>query len=125
MKYRSIAIDGPSGAGKSTLAKRLAKELGFLYVDTGAIYRTVGLAARQRGIDPAAGECVAAMLPELSITMDYGADGLPRTLLMEFVRYARDDALDVFENNYTALILAMQNGMEVGRHVESAGQEKG
>ncbi len=44
---------------------------------------------------------------------------------MEFVRYARDDALDVFENNYTALILAMQNGMEVGRHVESAGQEKG
>ncbi len=47
MKYRSIAIDGPSGAGKSTLAKRLAKELGFLYVDTGAIYRTVGLAARQ------------------------------------------------------------------------------
>ena len=58
-------------------------------------------------------------------TLDYEADGLPRTLLMEFVRYARDDALDVFENNYTALILAMQNGMEVGRHVESAGQAEG
>lgn len=58
-------------------------------------------------------------------TLDYEADGLPRTLMMEFVRYARDDALDVFENNYTALILAMQNGMEVGRHVESAGQAEG
>lgn len=81
MKYRSIAIDGPSGAGKSTLAKRLAQELGFLYVDTGAIYRTVGLAARQRGIAPAAGECVAEMLPELSITMDYGEDGLQRMFL--------------------------------------------
>ena len=42
-KHRSIAIDGPSGAGKSTLAKRLAEALGFLYVDTGAIYHTVGL----------------------------------------------------------------------------------
>ena len=45
MNHKSIAIDGPSGAGKSTLAKLLARELGFLYVDTGAIYRTVGLGA--------------------------------------------------------------------------------
>lgn len=58
-------------------------------------------------------------------TLDYEADGLPRTLLMEFVRYARDDALDVFENNYAALVLAMQNERTVGRYVESAGQEKG
>ena len=43
MKHKSIAIDGPSGAGKSTMAKRLAKELGYIYVDTGAIYRTLGL----------------------------------------------------------------------------------
>ena len=81
MKYRSITIDGPSGAGKSTLAKRLAQELGFLYVDTGAIYRTVGLAARRRGIDPAAGENVAAMLPELDIAMGYGPDGLQHMFL--------------------------------------------
>lgn len=76
MSYRSIAIDGPSGAGKSTLARALAQELGFLYVDTGAIYRTVGLAALERGIDPADAGRVAALLPELSITMSYGADGL-------------------------------------------------
>lgn len=81
MKYNSIAIDGPSGAGKSTLARRLARELGFLYVDTGAIYRTVGLAARRRGIDPADADAVAVMLPRLTITMGYGEDGLQHMLL--------------------------------------------
>ena len=81
MKKRSIAIDGPSGAGKSTLAKRLAQELGFVYVDTGAIYRTVGLAARRRGVDPADGEAVAAMLPRLSVDMGYGEDGLQHMYL--------------------------------------------
>lgn len=81
MNYRSIAIDGPSGAGKSTLAKRLAQELGFLYVDTGAIYRTVGLAARCRGIDPSDAGGVAAMLGNLVITMGYGEDGLQHMFL--------------------------------------------
>ncbi len=81
MKYRSIAIDGPSGAGKSTLAKRLAQELGFLYVDTGAIYRTVGVAVHRQGIDPADGTAVAALLPELGITMGYGEDGLQHMFL--------------------------------------------
>ena len=81
MKHCSIAIDGPSGAGKSTLAKGLAQELGFLYVDTGAIYRTVGLAVRGRGIDPADIPAVTAQLPELAITMGYGADGLQHMFL--------------------------------------------
>lgn len=81
MKYRSIAIDGPSGAGKSTLAKELAQKLGFLYVDTGAIYRTVGLSARRNGIDPSDAAAVAAMLPRLIITMGYGEDGLQHMFL--------------------------------------------
>lgn len=81
MKHRSIAIDGPSGAGKSTLAKSLAQELGFLYVDTGAIYRTVGLAVRSRSIDPADIPAVTAFLPELTITMGYGTDGLQHMFL--------------------------------------------
>lgn len=81
MKNRSIAIDGPSGAGKSTLAKRLAQELGFLYVDTGAIYRTVGLAARRRGIDLSDAHETSAILPELTITMGYGEDGLQHMFL--------------------------------------------
>lgn len=81
MKYRSIAIDGPSGAGKSTLARRLARELGFLYVDTGAIYRTVGLAVRDRGIDPGQAGAVTELLPKLAITMGYGKDGLQHMFL--------------------------------------------
>lgn len=51
--------------------------------------------------------------------LDYDSDGLPRTLLMEYVRYMRDEALDVFENNYTAMILAMQNERLVPSSVES------
>lgn len=81
MKYRSIAIDGPSGAGKSTLAKELAQKLGFLYMDTGAIYRTVGLSALRRGIDPSNAAAIAAMLPQLTIAMGYGEDGLQRMFL--------------------------------------------
>ena len=81
MKYRSIAIDGPSGAGKSTLAKQLARELGFLYVDTGAIYRTVGLFAKQENTAPDDGQAVAALLPRLDIRMAYDGDGLQRMYL--------------------------------------------
>ena len=81
MKHWGIAIDGPSGAGKSTLAKRWAQELGFLYVDTGAIYRTVGLAALRRGVDAADGPAVTALLPGLTITVAYGEDGLQHMFL--------------------------------------------
>lgn len=66
----SIAIDGPSGAGKSTLARALAKRLGYLYVDTGAIYRTVGLAAQRSGVDPECAPQVMALLRTLDIGMD-------------------------------------------------------
>lgn len=62
-----IAIDGPGGAGKSTLAKGLAKKLGFAYVDTGAIYRTVGFAARARGIAPDDASAVSAMLKDIKV----------------------------------------------------------
>ncbi|MBR0198807.1 MAG: (d)CMP kinase [Oscillospiraceae bacterium] len=80
MKNFDVAIDGPSGAGKSSLARRCAAELGLLYVDTGAIYRTVGLAALRRGVDPKKEEAVAAILPELEIGMGY-EDGEQRMYL--------------------------------------------
>ena len=76
----AIAIDGPSGAGKSSLARRCAAELGFLYVDTGAIYRTVGLAALRRGVDRKDEAQVAAILPELDIALRY-EDGEQRMFL--------------------------------------------
>lgn len=71
MKHRSIAIDGPAGAGKSTLARRLAEKLGFLYVDTGAIYRTVALKVLWEKADPADPGQVIPLLEGLEIHMDY------------------------------------------------------
>ena len=67
----SIAIDGPSGAGKSTLARRLAKELGYVYVDTGAMFRAVGLYALQKGVPPKDGAAVQALLGEIDIRLSY------------------------------------------------------
>lgn len=79
--HYAIAIDGPSGAGKSTLARRAAKEFGFLYVDTGAIYRTVGLAAHRQGIDCHDEPAVSSMLPSLDIRMGYNEKGEQRMFL--------------------------------------------
>ena len=81
MKPISIAIDGPSGAGKSTLAKAAAERLGILYVDTGAIYRTIGLYVQCRGIDPKDTAAVLAALPDIRIGMAHDADGVQRMLL--------------------------------------------
>ena len=81
MRHKSIAIDGPSGAGKSTLAKALAEALGFLYVDTGAIYRTVGLQAFRAGVDPSDPQAVIPLLKALDIAMKYGSDGLQHMYL--------------------------------------------
>lgn len=69
--HYAIAIDGPSGAGKSTIARAAAKHFGFIYVDTGAIYRTVGLAAYRGGIDRRDASAVEALLPQLEIAMRY------------------------------------------------------
>lgn len=79
--YRSIAIDGPSGAGKSSLSGQLARAIGYLHVDTGAIYRTVGLAASRRAIGKEDAQAVTAMLPELDIQVCYGPDGGQRMVL--------------------------------------------
>lgn len=70
----NIAIDGPSGSGKSSLARAVAKKLHIIYVDTGALYRTVGLYIKGRGIDPADTDAVVAALPDLSLTMTYEND---------------------------------------------------
>ena len=81
MKNISIAIDGPSGAGKSTLARAIAAELGCLYVDTGAIYRTIGYYALTHVIDPKDGAAVTKSLPDIQVELTYGEDGLQHMLL--------------------------------------------
>ena len=80
-KKISIAIDGPSGAGKSTIARRIAGEFGFIYVDTGAIYRTVGLAVALRDLSPKDRVAVISLLPEISVNLAYGEDGLQHMYL--------------------------------------------
>lgn len=65
----SVAIDGPAGAGKSTLARRLAAELGYIYVDTGAMYRAIGLYALRAGKDPKDNAAVDALLPEIELRL--------------------------------------------------------
>ena len=80
-KLISVAIDGPSGAGKSTIAKMCAKKLGFLYVDTGAIYRTVGLAARNAGLGSKDEAGVVSLLPSIVIAMRHDESGLQRMIL--------------------------------------------
>ena len=81
MKNISIAIDGPSGAGKSTLARSAAAELGYLYVDTGAIYRTIGYYAHANHNDPKDEQAVASALPQVRVELTYGDDGLQHMLL--------------------------------------------
>jgi cytidylate kinase len=70
-----VAIDGPAGAGKSTLARTLARALGYTYVDSGAMYRVVGLAARERGIDAADAARLATLVDELDFTLVPGDAG--------------------------------------------------
>ena len=77
----TVAIDGPSGAGKSTIARAAAKRFGLLYVDTGAIYRTVAYAARQAGADCRDEASVSPLLPGMHIRMAYDAAGVQRMYL--------------------------------------------
>lgn len=76
----AVAIDGPAGAGKSTIARAAAAQLGFVYVDTGALYRTIGLAVCRRGIDGTDVRGILATLPEIQVGLTY-QDGAQHVLL--------------------------------------------
>lgn len=75
MEKIRIALDGPSGAGKSSLAKAIASKLGIVYVDTGALYRSIGLYVSRKGVDPHSAEAVALCLPEISLSLAFNAEG--------------------------------------------------
>ena len=80
-KKISIAIDGPAGAGKSTIARHLAKELGYHYVDTGAIYRTVAYFFDLWGIAPKDIDGITRYIDELTVNIEYDADGLQHMIM--------------------------------------------
>ena len=104
-KHYAVAVDGPSGAGKSTLAKAIAAKLGILYVDTGAIYRTIGYAVKRRGIEPRDEATVRAILPELEIGMRYEADGEQHMLLngQDVTREIRLPEISMYASAVSAL----------------------
>ena len=83
MKKYSVAIDGPAGAGKSTIAKKLAKELGFYYVDTGAIYRTLGYFMDLVGIGPKDIDGITRLIDEVVIEIEYDEDGSQHMFMNE------------------------------------------
>ena len=80
-KTYAIAIDGPAGAGKSTMAKRLAKELGYQYVDTGAIYRTVAYFLDLWGISPKDIDGVTRYIDELTVGIEYDEEGVQHMIM--------------------------------------------
>ena len=81
MKHYSIAIDGPAGAGKSTMAKRLAQALGYVYVDTGAIYRTVGYHMNLMGIGPKDADGINRLIGDVNLEITYDAQGTQHMIL--------------------------------------------
>ncbi len=104
-KFRSVAIDGPAGAGKSTLARQAARELGYLYVDTGAIYRTVALRVLRSGADASDPAQVISLLDRMEIRMDYGADGEQRMFLdgEDVTRSIRENAVSGLASQVSAI----------------------
>ena len=132
-KFYSIAIDGPAGAGKSTLAKALAARLGFLYVDTGAIYRTVGLFVARSGGDCGDKAQVLARLPEIRIAMTYGEDGLQHMLLNgeDVTKAIRENAVSGYASlvsaypEVRAFLLDMQRALARTHNVIMDGRDIG
>ena len=131
--YYAVAIEGPSGAGKSTLARALAKELGFVYVDTGAIYRSVGYFARRRGVEPGDAAAVEALLPEIRLEMLYGEDGLQHMILngQDVTEEIRLPEISMYASKVSAIpavrafLLEMQRGMARTHSVIMDGRDIG
>ncbi|MBE6915937.1 MAG: (d)CMP kinase [Ruminococcaceae bacterium] len=132
MNYISIAIDGPSGAGKSTISKEVAKKMGYLYVDTGAIYRTVGVFVRTHGVDPRDAENVAALLPQIKIEMRH-VDGMQRMYLngTDVTETIREHEISRYASDVSAIpavrafLLEMQRKFAQTNHVIMDGRDIG
>lgn len=117
--HYAIAIDGPSGAGKSTIARAAAKRFGFIYVDTGAIYRTVGLAAYRGGIDRRDASAVEALLPQLEIAMRYTDAGEQHMYLNgeDVTALIREPEISICASDVAALPVVRAFLMELQRRM--------
>lgn len=119
----TVAIDGPSGAGKSSIARATAAEFGLIYVDTGAIYRTVGLAVQRRGVGSHDREAIIALLPELDIVLRHGADGQQHMYLAgEDVSAAiRTPEISIYASDVSAIPEVRAFLMEMQRSMARSG----
>ena len=132
-KLMSIAIDGPGGAGKSTVAKEIAKRFSFIYVDTGAIYRTVGLAVKRAGADPKSSVQVAPLLKGLNIELIYDQSGSQKMLLNneDVTGLIRSPDMSMYASDVSALpevrtfLLKMQRDMALKTNVVMDGRDIG
>ena len=131
-KTISVALDGPGGAGKSTVARAIAKKYGFTYVDTGAIYRTVGLYVLRAGAEPRSPEAVEPLLSGINIEIEYGEDGQRMLLNGEDVTgLIRSPEISMYASAVSALpavrafLLDMQRSLAARKDVVMDGRDIG
>ena len=132
-KRISVAIDGPSGAGKSTVARALAERFHLIYVDTGAIYRTVGLAAQRAGVSSKDTDGVIALLPSVHIDIRYDDEGAQRMLLggEDVSDEIRTPRSSIYASDVSAIpavrafLMDMQRGMAERHSVVMDGRDIG
>jgi len=133
MESRSIALDGPAGAGKSTLAKRAAKHFNLIYVDTGALYRTIGLYTLENKVSSKDEESVCALLPQIKLEMKYDRTGTQRMLLggEDVTEAIRLPEVSKYASDVSAIpkvrdfLLSMQRDMAVSYDVIMDGRDIG
>lgn len=129
----SIAIDGPAGAGKSTIAKAVAKEIGFIYVDTGAMYRALALYFLREGVDGHDRERIAAACPDIKVTIDYDEDGGQQIFLNgeNVTSLIREEEVGKMASTTSAIpevraaLLELQRGMARSANVLMDGRDIG
>jgi len=133
MEHKSIALDGPAGAGKSSLAKKTAKHFGLIYVDTGALYRCIGLFAFRNNVASTDREAVIDLLPKIKLEMKYDDSGVQRMFLCgedvttdirlpEISKYASDVSAMPEVREF---LLSMQRDMAVKYDVIMDGRDIG
>jgi cytidylate kinase len=127
-----IAIDGPSGSGKSTLAKNLAREMGLVYVDTGALYRSVGLYVMRAGADPKSADSVIRLLDQIKLELVYTDKGQRVILCGEDVSdLIRTNEISMYASSVSAIpavrrfLLEIQKKMAAGGNVVMDGRDIG
>ncbi|HIR51034.1 MAG TPA: (d)CMP kinase [Candidatus Avoscillospira avicola] len=133
MKYISVAIDGPAGAGKSTMAKLVASRLGYSYVDTGAIYRTIGLFLQICGISPKDVDGITRLIDDAAIQIEYDSAGAQHMILngQDVTEDLRTEEMGSYASQISALkvvrdvLLDLQRDLAATRNVVMDGRDIG